>query len=295
MLFELEPQKCAVNGIDISYRITGTGPALLMLHGHPQTSAMWHKVVPQLAKHYTLVLADLRGYGDSGKPLSPQYRNLYSKRIMAQDMLGLMHSLGFMQFYVLAHDRGARVAHRLAVDHPQSVWAMLLLDIAPTLAMYQQTCKEFAQAYWHWFFLIQKTPFPETLISADPAGYLRGVMGARSAGMAPFTQQALSEYTRCLSLEGTAYGICEDYRASVSIDLEHEQDDINQKNYIQCPLLVLWGKHGAIEKCFSPLAEWKKLAVTVNGYALPSGHYIAEEIPQRLIEESLHFFSSTRS
>lgn len=294
MLLTLEAKKCAVNGININYRITGQGPALLMLHGHPQTHMMWNKVVPKLAEHYTLVTADLRGYGDSDKPVSPESQSLYSKRIMAQDMYELMKELGFETFLVLAHDRGARVAHRLALDHPDAVSAMILLDIAPTLAMYRQTNEEFARTYWHWFLLIRPTPFPETLISADPAGYLRGVMGARSAGMKPFTPEALAEYTRCLSLPGAAYGVCEDYRASAGIDLEHDAYDIEQNNPVTCPMLALWGQHGAIEKCFNALEEWKKVATNVQGRPLPSGHYIAEEVPELLIEETLNFFSTVK-
>lgn len=292
MLFGLELRKKAVNDIEISYRITGEGPALLMLHGHPQTHVMWHKVAPELAKHYTIVMPDLRGYGDSDKPISPELQSLYSKRLMAQDMIELMQQLGFDQFYVLAHDRGARVAHRLALDHADTVQGMILLDIAPTLAMYRQTNEEFARAYWHWFLLIRPCPFPETLIKANPNGYLHGVMGARSAGMEPFTAQALSEYMRALSLPMAAYGICEDYRASASIDLEHDAQDLEQNNKVQCPLLVLWGEYGTIEKCFSPLEEWEKVAANVKGYALPSGHYIAEEVPERLVDEALSFFSS---
>ena len=291
MLFALETQKRAVNGIQINYRTMGEGSALLMLHGHPQTHVMWHKVAPALARHYTLVLPDLRGYGDSDKPVSPAYHSLYSNRLMAQDVCELMQQMGFEKFHVLAHDRGARVAHRLALDHPAVVKSMVLLDIAPTLAMYQQTNEAFARTYWHWFLLITPSPFPETLISANPEGYLRGVMGARSAGMKPFTKQALAEYTRALSLPGAAYGICEDYRASAGIDLEHDATDIERKHFVTCPLLVLWGQHGAIEQCFSALTEWEKVAEQVKGYALPSGHYIAEEIPERLIDEVLSFLS----
>lgn len=292
MLFTLEAKKCTVNGVQINYRTTGKGPALLMLHGHPQTHVMWHKVVPVLAQHYTLVIPDLRGYGDSDKPISPPSQSLYSKRVMAQDMLELMQQLRFESFYVLAHDRGARVAHRLALDYANAIKGMILLDIAPTLAMYRQTNETFARAYWHWFLLIQRTPFPETLITSNPSGYLHGVMGTRSAGMKPFTEKALAEYTRALGLPNAAYGICEDYRASAGIDLEHDEADIAQKNFIKCPLFVLWGQQGAVEKCFSPLTEWQKIALNIKGYALPSGHYIAEEIPERLIDETLSFFSS---
>lgn len=294
MLFTLEAKKCAVNGININYRMTGQGPALLMLHGHPQNHVMWHKVAPKLAEHFTIITADLRGYGDSDKPISPESGSLYSKRIMAEDMHKLMHHLGFEQYYVLAHDRGARVAHRLAVDQPDAVLGMILLDIAPTLAMYRQTNETFARTYWHWFALIRPTPLPESLISADPEGYLRGVMAVRSAGMKPFTTEAFAEYIRCTSLPGTAYGICEDYRASAGIDLEHDSADLENKNFVKCPMLTLWGKNGAIEQCFDALSEWKKVAINVQGRALPSGHYIAEEVPEILLEETLNFFSSIK-
>jgi haloacetate dehalogenase len=236
--------------------VGGTGPALLLLHGHPQTSAIWHKVAPKLAQHFTLVLADLRGYGDSAKPEGDAEHLLYSKRTMAADMLAVMQHLGHPRFTVLAHDRGARVAHRLAADHPAAVQRMVLLDIAPTLAMYEQTSNAFARAYWHWFFLIQPAPLPERLIEADPAAYVRDVMGRRSAGLAPFDARALAEYVRCLALPGTAHGICEDYRASAGIDLVHDRADRDAGRQLPMPLLALWGEQGVVHQCFQPLAEW---------------------------------------
>ena len=244
-----------VNGLNIHCRIGGEGPPLLLLHGHPQTHVIWHKVADQLAENFTVVAADLRGYGDSDKPPASEASASYSKRIMARDQLMLMQSFGFTQFSVLAHDRGARVAHRLALDHPDAVSRMVLLDIAPTLAMYTQANEEFARAYWHWFFLIRPTPLPETLIEADPENYLRTVMGTRSAGMGPFTDDAFSEYLRCLKLPGAAIAICEDYRASAGLDLEHDQADIDAGNKLKCPLLALWGEKGTVGRCFSPLHE----------------------------------------
>mgnify|MGYP000163750186 CR=1 FL=1 len=191
---ELFPQfisrQLDVNGIRINMRVGGSGPPLLLLHGHPQTHAIWHRVAPQLAQSHTLVMADLRGYGDSSKPTGAADHGNYSKREMALDQVQLMQHLGFGQFDVLAHDRGARVAHRLALDHPHAVQRLVLLDVAPTLAMYQQTTDAFARAYWHWFFLIQPAPLPERLIEADPAAYVRDVMGRRSAGLAPFDPRA---------------------------------------------------------------------------------------------------------
>ena len=276
-------------GITISAMVGGQGPRLLLLHGHPQTLAIWHKVAPTLARHFTVVAADLRGYGDSSKPEGGPDHATYAKRSMAQDMVALMQQLGFDRFAVLAHDRGARVAHRLAMDHPQAVTRMALLDIAPTLAMYTQTTEAFARAYWHWFFLIQPQPLPERLIQADPAGYVTEVMGKRSAGLAPFDPRALAEYQRCLALPGAAHGLCEDYRASAGIDLLHDQGDIAQGRRLQMPVQVLWGAQGVVQRCFEPLKEWQKVAEQVSGEALPCGHYIAEEAPETLLAKALPF------
>lgn len=282
-------RRMAVNGTEIACRIAGQGEPLLLLHGHPQTQAIWHKVAPYLTSQFTVVLADLRGYGDSGKP-EPDAEHLnYSKREMAKDQFELMAALGFNQFSVVAHDRGARVAHRLALDHPQAVKRLVLMDIAPTLSMYRQTTETFARAYWHWFFLIHPAPLPEALIKADPDLYLRSVMGSRSAGMQPFTKEAYADYLRCLQLDGTARGICEDYRASAGIDLQHDEVDLNAGRKVKCPLLVLWGEQGTVGKCFAPLAEWEKVAENVQGEALPCGHYIAEEQPELLLEKVLPF------
>jgi haloacetate dehalogenase len=264
-----------------------------LLHGHPQTRALWHRVAPKLAEHHTLVAADLRGYGDSSKPPgSPDHGN-YAKRVMAQDHVSLMKTLGFDHFDVLAHDRGARVAHRLAMDHPDTVARLVLLDIAPTLAMYGQTTEAFARSYWHWFFLIQPAPLPERLIETDPAAYVRDVMGRRSAGLAPFDPRALTEYQRCIALPGAAHGLCEDYRASAGIDLEHDRSDLEAGRLLQPPLLVLWGEQGVVHRCFRPLDEWRQVARQVEGEALPCGHYIAEEDPEGLLARAIPFLSKT--
>jgi len=276
-------------GVKIHAAVGGSGPALLVLHGHPQTHAIWHKVAPTLARHFTLVLADLRGYGDSSKPVGEADHANYSKRTMAADMLAAMRQLGHERFAVLAHDRGARVAHRLAADHPQAVRRLALLDIAPTLAMYEQTDERFARAYWHWFFLIQRQPLPERLLEADPAAYLRDVMGGRSAGLAPFDPRAMAEYVRCLSLPGAAHGLCEDYRAAAGIDLEHDRADRDAGRRLEMPLMVLWGRDGVIERCFDALAEWRRVANDVRGMALPCGHYVAEEAPDALLAAVLPF------
>lgn len=278
-----------VNGVKIMTRKAGSGQPLLLLHGHPQTHAIWHRVAQQLAKSHTVVMTDLRGYGDSSKPQGSQDHLNYSKRVMALDQVEVMRHFGYAQFDVLAHDRGARVAHRLALNHPNAVKRLVLLDIAPTLAMYEKTSNQFARSYWHWFFLIQPAPLPERLIEADPAAYVRDVLGRRSAGLAPFDPRALAEYVRCLELPGTAHGLCEDYRASASIDLVHDQLDIDKKNFLQQAVLVLWGEQGVVNQCFEPLKEWSKLAVNVKGHALPCGHYIPEEAPELLLNQVQSF------
>ncbi len=282
------------HGVEIAVSIGGSGPPLLLLHGHPQTRALWHRVAPTLSKSHTVIAADLRGYGDSSKPSGGRYHENYSKRIMAQDQVTLMKKLGFDSFSILAHDRGARVAHRLAMDHSGVVERMILLDIAPTLAMYRKTSEAFARSYWHWFFLIQPTKLPEQLIEADPVTYIHEVMGNRSAGLDPFDKRALSEYERCIALRGTAHSICEDYRAAAGIDLEHDQEDLDAGRMLDIPLLVLWGKKGVVHNCFNPLEEWQQVANEVAGEALPCGHYIAEEAPQTLLERALPFLSKNR-
>ena len=268
----------------------GSGPPLLLLHGHPQTHAMWHRVAPALAKYFTVVMMDLRGYGDSARPESDAQHAAYSKREMALDALAVMQHYGFEHFGVLAHDRGARVAHRLALDHPAAVDRLMLLDIAPTLAMYENTSLAFATAYWHWFFLIQPPPLPEALIESDPVRYLRSVMGKRHAGLAAFAPDALAEYERCIQITGTAHAICEDYRASGTIDLMHDRADLQAGRKLTQPIKILWGEHGAVGQCFDVLALWHERAVQVTGNSLPSGHYIAEEAPELLIPQALNFF-----
>jgi haloacetate dehalogenase len=291
-----ERKTAELGEVAIHYRMGGSGqgarPPLLLLHGHPQTHAIWHKVAERLAERHTVVCADLRGYGDSGKPEPVAGHLNYSKRAMAADMAALMTHLGFERFSVVGHDRGGRVAHRLAADHPDRVRRLALLDVAPTLAMYEQTSMAFAQAYYHWFFLIQPAPFPETLIGADPEFYLLKTIGGRSAGLAPFTAEALEEYKRCIKLPGTVRGICEDYRAAATIDLEHDRADIAAGRRLDMPLLALWGANGVIEKCFKPLDEWRKLANHVTGRALPSGHYIPEEAPELLLQELQSFLEN---
>jgi haloacetate dehalogenase len=292
MLNGFQPHTVHREGIALHTRIGGEGPPLLLLHGHPQSMAMWHRVAPSLARHFTVVLMDLRGYGDSARPTPDAGHFAHSKREMALDAVAVMAHHGFDRFDVLAHDRGARAAHRLAADHPQAVGRLLLLDIAPTLAMYEQTGEAFARAYWHWFFLIQPPPLPEAVIGTDPVRYVRSVMGSRHAGLAPFDPAALAEYERCAALPGTAESVCEDYRASASVDLDHDRADVAAGHRLDQPLRVLWGEHGTVARCFDVLALWRERAAHVSGHALPCGHYIAEEAPERLVAEALSFFQS---
>ena len=282
------------DGVRIHGRAGGQGEPLLLLHGHPQTHAIWHRIAPTLARHFTLVMVDLRGYGDSGRPPSDAEHRPYSKREMAQDAMAAMRHHGFDRFGVLAHDRGARVAHRLAMDHPAAVARMMLLDIAPTLAMYKRTDLAFASAYWHWFFLIQPSPLPEALIESDPVRYVRSTMGGRYAGLGPFAPEAMAEYERCISRPGSARGICEDYRASAGIDLVHDREDIAADRRLAQPLRVLWGAHGVVGRCFDVLALWRERAVQVSGAPLPCGHYIPEEAPEALAAEALRFFTESK-
>ena len=265
-------------------------PAILFVHGYPQTCAMWHRVAPHFAARYNVVAADLRGYGDSGKPASTADHATYSKRAMAADLVALMRTLGHERFYLAGHDRGARVSHRLAADHPQAVIRMALLDIAPTLAMYEQTTELFARAYWHWFFLIRPAPVPERMIGADPKAYLRHKMAEGSAGMKPFSPEAWAEYERCWT-PGTVHASCEDYRAAAGIDLEHDRADRDAGRKVRSPVLALWGRHGIIERCFAPIEEWRRVAADVRGKGLDAGHYLAEEVPQLVIAELEEFFS----
>ena len=268
----------------------GRGAPLLLLHGHPQTQAMWHRVAGALSQSFTVVMMDLRGYGDSARVPSDADHTPYSKRAMAQDAVAVMRDYGFDKFQVLAHDRGARVAHRLAQDHADKVERLMLLDIAPTLGMYNNTSDAFARAYWHWFFLIQPPPLPEALIESDPVRYLRSVMGKRHAGLAAFAPAALAEYERCAQIPGTAMSLCEDYRASATIDLIHDRADLAAGLKLSQSLRVLWGEKGAVGQCFDVLGLWSERAHDISGRSLPCGHYIAEEAPEMLLEEAFLFF-----
>ena len=274
------------DGATIACVVGGSGPPLLMLHGYPQTHAMWHRIAPALARRYAVVCADLRGYGDSSKPPSDAGHVPYSKRAMAADMVAVMRALGHPRFRLVGHDRGGRVAHRLAVDHRDAVEKVAVLDIAPTLAMYEKTDRAFATAYYHWFFLIQPFDLPERMIGADPVAYLRTKIGGwGSGGTAFFDPRALAEYERCFSDPATIHATCEDYRAAASIDLEHDAADRAAGRRVRCPLLALWGERGVVHRLFDPLAEWRAVADDVRGRPLPCGHYLAEEAPDATLAE----------
>lgn len=277
-----------VSETEIACVVGGNGPPVLMLHGYPQTHAMWHRVAPTLAHDYTVVCADLRGYGDSGKPASDATHAAYSKRAMARDMVELMRDLGHPRFRLVGHDRGGRVAHRLCLDHPDAVAQVIMLDISPTKTMYAHTDRAFATAYYHWFFLIQPYDLPERLIGADPVYYLRRKLGGWGTGLTHFDARALTEYERCFADPATIHATCEDYRAAASIDLEHDADD----RRVACPLLVLWGERGIVHRFFHPLDDWGAIADDVQGRAMPAGHYLAEEVPDELLQEIKAFFAA---
>jgi len=288
-MFEgFDRKRIETTGASINLAVGGDGPPLLLLHGFPQTHAMWHKIAPALAQQFTVVASDLRGYGDSSKPPSGPDQIAYSKREMARDQVEAMAALGHERFHLAGHDQGGRVAHRLAVDWPDRAIRLAVLDIAPTREMYRATDEAFARAYWHWFFLIRPHPVPETMIGADPEAFWRAICGSGSAGLRPFTMEAIAAYLRCFRDPETIRANCDDYRAAAGIDLVHDDEDGNKK--VSCPLLCLWGRDGVIEQCFDPLQEWRKRANDVSGRALPGGHFLAEEVPEEVTTALLAFF-----
>ena len=277
----------AAGDVELFARTGGNpaGPPVLLLHGYPETHAMWQRVAQRLAKDFSLVIPDLRGYGDSTKPLPAPTPELdhaqHSKRAMAADLAALMRSLGHARFAVVGHDRGGRVAHRLALDHPALVERLAVIDIAPTLDMYDATDRRFATWYYHWFFLIQPAPLPERMIGGDPSFYLRWTLGAWGTHGLDFIEpEALAEYERCFGRADAIHAACEDYRASASIDLEHDRASRVAGEKVACDMLVLWGERGVIGRLFEPLAVWQaQCSARVSGQAMASGHLIPEELP----------------
>jgi haloacetate dehalogenase len=268
----------------------GDGPAVLLLHGHPETLACWHRIAPGLARDHAVVCADLRGQGGSSKPRALPDHASYSKRAMAQDMVELMARLGHRRFHVVGHDRGARVAHRLALDHSGRVRSLTVLDVSPTLRMYEGTTEEFARAYFHWFFLIQPAPLPERLLAGRAREWVLARLGRGRAGLRPFTAAVRREYVAALSDPRAVHALCEDYRASASIDLVHDRADRRRK--LAMPVLALWGREGTVAACFDPLADWRTVARDVTGRALACGHFIPEERPIELLLELRGLFHS---
>lgn len=277
------------NSIKLRVRSGGSGPPVLLLHGYPQTHVCWHKVAPRLIDAgFTVVISDLRGYGDSDKPVSCENHETYSKRAMALDQVELMAQLGFKRFGLVGHDRGARVAHRLAQDHPDVVERLAVLDIVPTATMYALTNQEFATGYYHWFFLIQPSPLPEKLIGSDPAFYLRSKLNAWSKGNSEaFTEAAVSEYVRCFNDPACIAATCEDYRAAVSIDLVH--DDEGAETKLEMPVLALWGDKGLVGKLYDVVEIWQEQAINVAGKALTAGHFLPEEVPKETANALIAF------
>lgn len=261
---------------------------LLLLHGYPQTHVMWHRVIPLLEPHFHLICPDLRGYGDSEKPHPAPDHSNYSKRAMAADMAELMTGLGHDQFLVAGHDRGARVAHRLALDYPERVSRACVMDIAPTFHMFAHTDQHFATGYYHWFFLIQPDGLPERMIGADPEYFLNQKLKRWSGPEAHFDPEAVAEYLRCFSDPATIHASCEDYRAAATIDLQHDEQDRHRK--IRCPLLVLWGKQGFVHRTYDVLEVWRDYAHQPQGQPLDCGHFLAEEAPEPVARELLNFF-----
>jgi haloacetate dehalogenase len=273
-----------VGEIDIFARTGGRrdGPPVLLLHGFPQTHAMWHRVAQVLAADYFVVLPDLRGYGDSSKPPGEADHANYSKRAMAQDMARLMTQLGHDRFALVGHDRGGRVAHRLALDHADRVGSLCVIDIAPTLDMYAATDMPFASAYYHWFHLIQPAPLPERMIGGDARFYLHSKLGGwGAAGLGHIEPEALAEYERCFCRPEAIHAACEDYRAAAGIDLAHDRASRAAGQKIACDTLVLWGERGVVHKLFKPVEIWQaQCAGRVAGAALPGGHFLPEELPE---------------
>ncbi len=289
MLDGFTQHRIGTAGSEIHLRMGGKGPPVLLLHGYPQTHVMWHRVAPVLAERFTVVCADLRGYGDSSRPETDPDHLSGSKRAMAADMVEVMTALGFAQFQLVGHDRGGRVTHRLCLDHPGHVTRAALLDIVPTRTLFMRTDMAIAMGYYHWFFLSQPEPLPERLIGGDPLFYLHKKLGHWSAARDTkhFAPEAIREYERCFVDPAVIHATCEDYRAGATVDLVHDEQD--QDKRIMCPLLVLWGRHGLMHRHFDVLATWREKALDVRGEPLDCGHFLAEECPAETAERLLAF------
>jgi haloacetate dehalogenase len=277
-------------GVRINTLVGGQGSPVLLLHGYPQTHVMWHHVAPTLAEHHTVILTDLRGYGDSGKPSGGTNHDGYAKRTMAWDQILVMRELGFSEFAVVGHDRGGRVGHRMALDYPHNVTKLSVLDIVPTRHAFRTADLSFGLGYWHWFFLAQPEPLPEHLLGADPEGWIRGRLSALRRGGRQFDPRALKEYVRCFRDPAAIHASCEDYRAAAGADLADDDASAARGEKVTAPLLALWGEHGFVGRHYEDvLAIWREYATTVDGYALPCGHYLPEEAPEQTSAALLEF------
>ena len=276
-----------VNGVNINYKIGGKGEPLLLLHGYPQSHVLWRKIAPLFAENYTVICSDLRGYGDSDKPQSDKKHLTYSKKTMGLDQNELMKKLGFKEYFLVGHDRGGRVAHRMAIDFKENIKKISVLDIVPTSHVFKNTNAILAKRYYHWFFLIQSYPLPETMIGNDPEYYIRSKLQMWGANNEYLTEDIIQEYLRCFTTE-TIQASCEDYRAGASIDLVHHEEDFDKK--ISCPLQVLWGSKATIEELYDPIKVWKEWALNVEGQSIDCGHFLPEESPVETYNAIINFF-----
>jgi haloacetate dehalogenase len=288
MSFEsFQLSRVEVGEVTLRVRHGGSGPPLLLLHGYPETHMMWGKIASDLARDFTVVAPDLRGYGESSKPAATPDHSSYSKRAMARDAVGLMEHFGFSRFDLAGHDRGGRVGYRLALDYPQAIRRLSILDIIPTAEVWKRADKRFALGYWHWAFLAQPHPFPETLIGHDPETFLFG--GMLRGGKAPFAEDAYDDYRRCARDPAVIHAMCEDYRAGASYDVAADEAD-RGRTKIAAPLQVLWGARGALAAWYDVLAIWREWAHDVRGHAIDSGHFIPEERPAETLAALRSFF-----
>jgi haloacetate dehalogenase len=276
-------------GVRINTLVGGEGSPVLLLHGYPQTHVIWHHVAPRLAEHHTVILTDLRGYGDSGKPAGGTNHEAYAKRTMAWDQILVMRELGYSEFAVAGHDRGARVGHRMALNFPQCVTRLAVLDIIPTRHAFRTADMTFGLGYWHWFFLAQPEPLPEYLLGADPEGWVRARLSTLRRGGEPFDPQALDEYVRCFRDPAAIHASCEDYRAAAGTDLADDDASAARGDKVAAPVLALWGEHGFVGRHYDVLAVWREYATKVDGFALPCGHYVPEEAPEETTAALLDF------